>query len=84
MNKWPVQDAKSRFSEFLDTCVKSGPQLVTKRGEDTAVLVPVGQWRALTMAARPTLKQLLLEVGPKDICIPARGKVSRRTAPIFK
>ena len=24
--KWPVQDAKSRFSELLDTTVAEGPQ----------------------------------------------------------
>jgi prevent-host-death family protein len=29
---WPVQDAKTRFSEKLETCLKGGPQLVTKRG----------------------------------------------------
>jgi hypothetical protein len=24
---WPVQDAKARFSELLDTCLKDGPQM---------------------------------------------------------
>lgn len=37
---WPVQDAKARFSELLDTCIAQGPQMVTKRGAEAAVLVP--------------------------------------------
>ena len=31
--RWPVQDAKSKFSELLDTTLAEGPQIVTKRGE---------------------------------------------------
>jgi len=57
---WPVQEAKARFSEFLETCLREGPQLVTRRGQDAAVLVPVSQWERLTQAAKPTLKELLL------------------------
>ena len=41
MHAWPVQDAKARFSELLDACVAEGPQVVTRRGAETAVLVPI-------------------------------------------
>jgi prevent-host-death family protein len=54
MKVWPVQHAKARFSELLDTCLKEGPQLVTRRGQQAAVLVPVPQWRRLAQAAKPT------------------------------
>ncbi|HJS05261.1 MAG TPA: type II toxin-antitoxin system Phd/YefM family antitoxin, partial [Variovorax sp.] len=47
MNTWPVQDAKARFSEFLEACISEGPQMVTKRGAEAAVLVPVEEWRRL-------------------------------------
>ena len=43
MNTWPVQDAKARFSELIEQSVKQGPQLVTKRGQATAVVVPFAQ-----------------------------------------
>ena len=36
MQTWPVQDAKARFSEFLDACMAEGPQMVTKRGAEAA------------------------------------------------
>ena len=41
---WALQDAKARFSEFLDACTAEGPQMVTKRGAEAAVLVPVDEW----------------------------------------
>ena len=79
MSSWPVQDAKARFSEFLATCLKEGPQVVTRRGAEAAVLVPVAEWRRLQRAARPTLKELLLAPTPRgELELPARGKLRRR------
>jgi len=31
MNSWQSQDAKARFSEFLEAAIKKGPQIVTRR-----------------------------------------------------
>lgn len=78
MSHWQVQDAKARFSELLDTCLEQGPQVVTKRGVEAAVLVPIDQWRRME-AARPTLKQLLLAPEPRfELPIPPRGLLRRR------
>jgi prevent-host-death family protein len=75
MKAWPVQDAKARFSELLDSCLKDGPQLVTRRGSDAAVLVPVEQWRRLQKSARPSVKEVLLDDAPRcDLELPARGE----------
>jgi antitoxin Phd len=79
MHTWPVQDAKARFSEFLDACLLEGPQMVTRRGTEAAVLVPVQEWRRLQSAARPSLKQLLLsDQARTDLIVPPRGLVKRR------
>ena len=79
MQSWPVQDAKARFSEFLEACIAEGPQMVTKRGAEAAVLVPVQEWRRLQSAARPTLKQLLLSDAARgELIIPERGQARRR------
>jgi antitoxin Phd len=80
MSNWPVQDAKARFSEFLDACLAEGPQLVTRRGAEAAVLVPVDEWRRLQAAARLSLKQLLLaDEARAELVLPPRGKARRRT-----
>lgn len=79
MQTWPIQDAKARFSEFLETCLEQGPQMVTKRGSEAAVLVPVDEWRRLQAAARPSLKQLLLSAqGRGELNLPSRGRARRR------
>ncbi len=83
MTTWPVQDAKARFSEMLDVCLKDGPQTVSRRGVAEAVLVPIDQWRRLRGDA-PTLKQLLLsEEARVDIPVPSRKGSRWRPAPVF-
>ncbi|MEN2790227.1 type II toxin-antitoxin system Phd/YefM family antitoxin [Sphingomonas oligophenolica] len=82
MRHWPVQDAKARFSEMLDACAAEGAQLVTKRGVEAAVLVPVDEWKRLNARSRPTLKELLLQdEGRGDLGIPNRGNGRRRPMP---
>ena len=79
MKVWPAQDAKARFSELLDTCQREGPQVVSRRGRETAVLVPVEEWRRLQAAARPSLKQLLLAPEARtEALVPTRGQARRR------
>lgn len=84
MKVWPVQDAKARFSEMLDACTSEGPQLVTRRGAEAAVLVPVEQWREMKAQSRPTLKEVLLADEPRfDLPIPPRGHAKRRPPPLL-
>lgn len=79
MKSWPVQDAKARFSELLETCLKDGPQIVTKRGAEAAVLAPISEWKRLQQAARPGLKELLLAPAPRgELVLPKRGSRRRR------
>ena len=80
MQSWPIQDAKARFSEFLDACLTDGPQLVTKRGAEAAVLVPIAQWRRLQTAARPSLKELLLADAARTANLMAPRARGRRRA----
>ena len=82
MKTWPVQDAKARFSELLDTCLREGAQLVTRRGAEAVVLVPAEEWHRLQQARQPTLKELLLADHPRgDLNIPPRRKFRRRPPP---
>jgi prevent-host-death family protein len=89
MGSWQLQEAKSRFSEFLDAALTKGPQVVTRRGVEAAVLVPIEEWRRLQQSRRPSIKELLLS-GPRfDNIIPPRRKWKRRppidfTHPDFK
>src|SRR5260370_29009218 len=80
MGSWQGQDAKARFSEFLDATIKKGPQVVTRRGIETAVLVPIEEWNRLQNAAPPSLKDFLLAPEARfDNLIPKRHNLRRRT-----
>ena len=89
MEVWPVQHAKARFSELLDACQREGPQVVSRRGIETAVLVPIEEWRRVQARSRPSLKALLLTAEPRiEALAPERGrgrqvqvKVGARAAP---
>lgn len=82
---WQVQEAKAHFSEFLAASVAEGPQIVTKRGVQAAVLVPIDEWRRLKEAARPSLKDVLLAPDARtDALTPARGSHRLRSAPALE
>jgi antitoxin Phd len=85
MSSWQVQEAKARFSELLDATIRKGPQVVTRRGVETAVLVPMAEWNRLQRATRPSLKALLLTSEARfENVIPERHKFRGRKALEFK
>ena len=76
MKKWTADEAKARFDEFLDACLRQGPQLVEREDQEAAVRVSVTECR---QSAKPTLKDLLLCDFPRaDLKIPPRGTLRRR------
>ncbi|WP_426235746.1 type II toxin-antitoxin system Phd/YefM family antitoxin [Pararhizobium sp. DWP1-1-3] len=83
MREWPVQDAKAHFSEFLETCLTEGPQVVSRRGEAKAVLVPLQDWNDLNKRAKPSVKDVLLAAEPRfELDIPARTDWAWRSVSI--
>lgn len=74
-----MEDAQAHFSELLDASEKEGPQIVTRRGVDTAVVVRVEDWDKTEKSTSPTLKELLLAESPRaEIPIPSRKRWRRR------
>lgn len=80
MRHWPMQDAKARFDEMLEASLNDGPQIVTRRGIETAVLVSIDEWRRNNATSGRTLKELLLADEPRfDFEVPRRKvKFGRR------
>jgi prevent-host-death family protein len=44
---WQESEAAERFDEFFDAAVQEGPQTVSQRGVEVAVLVSFQEWNAL-------------------------------------
>jgi prevent-host-death family protein len=45
---WSVADAKARLSELLEHVITDGPQTITRRGEEIAVVVSIEEWQRKT------------------------------------
>jgi prevent-host-death family protein len=45
---WALQDAKNRFSELVEQALHDGPQIVTRRGKETVVVLSVEVFQQLT------------------------------------
>ena len=85
MQNWSEQDAKTRFNKLVDTCLSDGPQLVTRRDTEAAVLVSMEEWQRM-QSTKPSLKSLLLssEGRTNGLLIPKRESKVRRAALTFK
>ena len=57
---WQVAEAKAQFSALLDAAESEGPQVVTRRGVEAVVVVPVDQWRRLRSPNFRNVKEWLL------------------------
>jgi len=46
-NLWQLQDAKNRFSNLVDKAKNYGPQIVTKHGKETVVVLSIAEYKKL-------------------------------------
>ncbi len=45
---WQLQDAKARFSELVQKTIDEGPQVITRRGKPSVVMVSDDEYARLT------------------------------------
>jgi prevent-host-death family protein len=63
--RWQLQEAKQRFSELVRHARAHGPQVVTRHGEEVAVVVSIEEYRRLT-DDQPSFKEFLLAAPDLD------------------
>ena len=49
MATWQLQEAKNKFSEVVEAALSDGPQVITKRGVETAVVMSYKEYRKMTL-----------------------------------
>jgi antitoxin Phd len=50
MNRtWQLQEAKNKFSEVVEEAIRNGPQVVTKRGVETAIVLSFEDYQKLLL-----------------------------------
>ncbi len=59
--------------------MKEGPQMITRRGQEAAVLVPLDEWKKETAENTPDLRDFLLyhSQGP-EVTLPPRKSLKRK------
>jgi len=62
---WKLQDAKSQFSKLVKDALTRGPQFVTKRGDETVVVISVNEYEKL-VSQKPVFKDFLLSCPKMD------------------
>ena len=51
---WQLQEAKNKLSRVIDNAVNSGPQIITKRGVEVAIVISYAEYQRM-IASRGTL-----------------------------
>jgi prevent-host-death family protein len=46
---WQIQEAKNKFSEVVEEALKHGPQVITKRGRETAIVLSWEDYRRMAL-----------------------------------
>ncbi|MEV7969171.1 type II toxin-antitoxin system Phd/YefM family antitoxin [Sphaerisporangium sp. NPDC088356] len=65
MGQWQLQAAKQRLSEVIRQAHDEGPQVVTRHGEEVAVIIDIAEYRRLRHGA-PDFKEFLRSSPPWD------------------
>ena len=47
VQRWPLYEAKNKFSELVEKALAQGPQLVTRRGEEVVVVISTKEYKRL-------------------------------------
>jgi prevent-host-death family protein len=51
--KWQLQEAKNKLSEVVDEALTNGPQIITKRGVDTVIVLSYTEYRKMLLTQQP-------------------------------
>lgn len=62
---WQLQAAKQHFSELVEHARKDGPQVVTKHGKPSVVVIPVEEYRRLR--GEPSLVDFIRQAPDFDL-----------------
>ena len=50
---WQLQDAKNKFSQVVENALTDGPQIITRRGAEVAVVLSADDYRKMLATQKP-------------------------------
>ena len=57
---WQVQEAKNKFSRVINNAINSGPQIITRRGVEVAIVLSYAEYKRM-VASRQRLSEFFRE-----------------------
>ncbi len=76
---WQLQEAKNKLSQVVETSLTDGPQIISRRGKDTAVLMSYAEYVRLTRPKKD-LKYLLQTSGFRELDLTRDQSTSGRAS----
>jgi prevent-host-death family protein len=76
MHTWKLEDAKAKLSEVVRLAREEGPQRITVRGKEAAVVISAAAYEALAGGAKPRTIYEALRAWPNgdELEIPERDR----------
>ena len=66
IRSWQLQEAKNKLSRVVDSAVNDGPQIITKRGVEVAIVISYAEYQEM-IASRGKLSTFFRESPLVDI-----------------
>jgi prevent-host-death family protein len=73
MGTWQLQEAKAKLSEVIKTAKKDGPQIISQRGVNSAVVLPFDEWERSQQPKGQSILEILRSGPPGDLPLPRRN-----------
>jgi antitoxin Phd len=74
---WQFQDAKNKLSEVVDSSINKGPQIISRRGRNTAVVISYEDYKRYVTPKRG-LKKALMSSSFDELDLARDGSISGR------
>ena len=78
---WQIQEAKNKLSEVVDTSISKGPQIISRRGRNTAVLMSYEDYQTLTKN-RVSVKEAIMALDISQLDTVRDKSATGRTTPV--
>ena len=77
---WQLQEAKNKLSEVVETTLSDGPQIISRRGKNTVVLMSYDEYKRLTK--KKTIKEVLMSSDLSSLDLQRDKSTEGRATPI--
>jgi len=77
---WQLQDAKNKLSEVVNTSILKGPQFISRRGKNTAVLLSYEEYQEL-ISKRKSVKDALMALDISQLDLTRDKSITGRATP---